>query len=321
MKKTNKILLIRMLSLGEIASVAVPALRYLQQTRPDSEITVLTYGAGEKIIKLAEPTVQVSALLDGFWPDEFLPAMETFLGLAEDILAVEYDEVINLDTAFMPCFLARFLKDAGEKVTGNILSMSVQSLIADFQTQALQPEFVQEQSLYLESTYFTMATWHTQWWQGAYLPDGGYPEYYLSRSCGYIDYQHNDHIELSEPTPINKPAKKVIALALAPSAQDAGFDRNQILQEKLIAAGFDILNEFRKSSDVEQQFKDLNRADLLVTLARDAFWFAKAVNCPRLLLAADNEPKMLMSEYTIETALNDINLDELIDAITEITSS
>lgn len=79
--------------------------------------------------------------------------MESFLGLAEDIIIDAYSQIVNLDTAFMPCFLARFLQDAGEPVIGNFLNMSIQKLITRAQAQSLDADYVNLASSYLDSIF------------------------------------------------------------------------------------------------------------------------------------------------------------------------
>ena len=139
MPKNQKILLIRMLKVGDVACIGIPALRLFKQKFPDADVHFLTYGDGVDIIELAEPDTKIISLGTDQWPNDLLPAMEVFLGLAEQIVGEAYDQIVNLDTAFMPCFLARFLKDAGEEISGNLLNISLAELIEQFQQQTLKP--------------------------------------------------------------------------------------------------------------------------------------------------------------------------------------
>lgn len=319
MANNKQILLIRMQSLGEIAAIAVPAIRYYREKYPDADFTVLTYGQGEKVIQLAEPEVKVTALMQGRWPNELFPAMETFLGLAEQIIGVGYDEIINLDTSFMPCFLARFLKDAGEKVTGNSINLAIPELLEQFQNQELKPEYVQDPALFMDSSFFTMACWHTAWWDGAYIPDGGYPEYYLTRACGLSGLQMNDKIELPI-SPNSSADKKLIALAISVTEQDQGFAYSKQLQWALEEAGFNVSTELKMDTPVKRQLEILAQADLLITLPRDSFWLAKAVGCPRLLFSNGAEPQTLMAEYTVEEALESIKTADVLSMVKDIVN-
>ncbi|MFQ3190971.1 MAG: ADP-heptose:LPS heptosyltransferase, partial [Paraglaciecola sp.] len=107
--KAEKVLLIRMLSSADVCAIGLPVLRYFQKTLPNAEIHFLTFGDGAELIKLAEPSIQIKYLTQQQWPDDFFLAMESFLGLAEEIIGETYSQIVNLDTTFMPCFLARFL--------------------------------------------------------------------------------------------------------------------------------------------------------------------------------------------------------------------
>ncbi|ALS99075.1 hypothetical protein [Lacimicrobium alkaliphilum] len=133
----EKVLLIRMQPLGDVAAIGIPALRYFRSRLSEANIEALSFAQGKTLLKLAQPDVRVFGLEQQEWPDNIIPAMETFLGLAEQIVSEGYDQIINLDTGFMPCFLARFLKDAGEPVVGNYMSISVQELLEQFQQQTL----------------------------------------------------------------------------------------------------------------------------------------------------------------------------------------
>ena len=75
----KKILLIRMLDLGDVTSIGIPALRHFQQKFPESEIEFLTYAAGESVISLASQSTTILSLPNGSWPDDFLQALELSL--------------------------------------------------------------------------------------------------------------------------------------------------------------------------------------------------------------------------------------------------
>ena len=61
--KTEKVLLIRMLSSADVCAIGLPVLRYFQKNNPQAEIHFLTFGDGAELIKLAEPSVLVCALV------------------------------------------------------------------------------------------------------------------------------------------------------------------------------------------------------------------------------------------------------------------
>jgi hypothetical protein len=298
----EKILLIRMLSIGDVACIGLPALRFFKLKFPDAEIHFLTFDQGADIIRLAEPDVVVTSLAAEQWPNELLPAMEAFLGLAENIVGEAYDQIVNLDTAFMPCFLARFLKDAGQKISGNLLNVSVEQLLNQFQDQSLQPEFVHNIDKYMDSTFFSMARWHTQWWESTYLPDNGYPEYYLRNCCSFKGIEMNWRISVDQDQQLNtkRQSQKVIALCLARSDDGYPYPFANELKVALETLGFCVWSDLEQSFSVEVLLSKLSSSDLLVTKASSSQWFAATVDCPTLLICAGAEPKTLMPDYGTE---------------------
>ncbi|MFT6414221.1 MAG: hypothetical protein ACJASI_002353, partial [Glaciecola sp.] len=227
----EKILIIRMLGLGDVTCIGVPSVRYIKRKYPGAEVHFLTYAAGFEVMALAEPQVKTFGLKNGEWPEDILKAMEVFLGLAESIIGEAYTKIINLDTWFMPSFLSRFLKDAGEPVEGNYIGMSIAELITQFQNQTLPPTFVNDPGHYLQSTWFSMMRWHTTWWQSDYLPEHGYPEFYLRTCCGWQDIDLDMQIQITRDKQIAKKAKSKKVIALATQARTA--ERSYELTEQL----------------------------------------------------------------------------------------
>lgn len=294
----KRILLIRMLGAGDVLAIGVPALRHLQAKFPHADITVLTFGRGVEIIKLAEPNVEVMQLAETQWPDDLLAAMEIFLSLAEQVVARGFDQVINLDTAFMPCFLARFLKDAGEPVNGNYINKSVQQLLGEFQTQELQPEYVQSEAHYMQSSFFTMSAWQPRWWESVTAPDGGYAEYYLRNCCAFspfeLDMQLNVVAAFAPSTD-----KKRIVLALHQSDDGYLYPHTDTLQTTLQQAGFEVILQSGYES-VKQMAEQIKGSDLVITKSAASRWFSMAVGTPVLLVAGTMEPRNLMPDYATE---------------------
>ena len=130
----------------------------------------------------------------------------------------------------MPCFLARFLKDAGEPLEGNQLSISVQELIDQIQNQTLQTEYVHDAARYMNSSWFSMARWHTPWWEGAFTPDNGYPEFYLRSCCGFEELVMNMTIDVPPDSKLQQQqrAQNVIALALNSEIKPASLSRTAL---------------------------------------------------------------------------------------------
>ncbi|MFT4940873.1 MAG: ADP-heptose:LPS heptosyltransferase [Paraglaciecola sp.] len=298
----EKILLIRMLSIGDVACIGLPALRFFQRKFPDADIHFLTFDQGADIIRLAEPDVTVSSLTAEQWPNDLLPAMEVFLGLAENIIGEGYNQIVNLDTAFMPCFLARFLKDAGQNISGNLLNISVEQLLNQFQDQSLQPEFVHDINRYMDSTFFSMARWHTNWWESTYLPDNGYPEYYLRNCCSFNGIEMNWHIPVNQDQQLTtiRQSQKVIALCFAQSDDGYPYPFAKELKVALETLGYYVWSDLEQPFSVEMLLSKLSSSDLLVTKASANQWFAATVDCPTLLICASAEPRTLMPDYATE---------------------
>src|SRR5690606_27310336 len=126
---------------------------------------------------------------------------------------------------------SRFLKDAGENVIGNIMSVSVQELLEQFQNQTLKPEYVNDPAAYIHSSFFGMARWHSPWWESSFLPDNGYPEFYLRSCCGFDQLDMDWHIEVKADHQLKKIGKKQKVIALAPQARTA--ERNYPYGEQL----------------------------------------------------------------------------------------
>ena len=205
---TEKVLLIRMLSSGDVCSIGLPVLRYFQKIQPNADIHFLTFGEGAELIKLAEPSVYVHHITEQQWPDEFFLAMDSFLGFAEQIIGENYSQIINLDTTFMPCFLARFLADAGEPLSGNYLNMSVQQLLQQVKDKRLQADYVNSTQAFMASSFVNMHKWHGRWWQFEAEYEGGYPEFYLSQCCGLVDGKLQQAIDVSADKRLIKKSEK-----------------------------------------------------------------------------------------------------------------
>lgn len=300
--KVKKILLIRMLGLGDVTCIGVPALRYFKSKFPEAEISVLTFAAGREVFELAEPGVNIIALEKHEWPDNIIPAMEAFLGLAEKIVGEEFEQIVNLDTWFMPCFLTRFLKDAGESVIGNFMSISVQELLDKFQNQTLQPEYVNDPAEYMHSTFFCMERWHQPWWLGEYLPSGGYPEFYLRSCCSFDLHDLDTEIEVEADKALLKLKQKQKVIALAPDTRtpERTYPHAKALTQLLESQGYHVWSQFDGSIPLSQTLAKLKASDLLVTAPSAPQWLAAAVGCPSLVISGTVDPRTLMPDYATD---------------------
>ncbi len=313
---SRRILLIRMVELGDAVSITIPAIRHLQKQSLDAQVDVLTYGKSQELVSLATPDCRMITLDNDHWPDNLLPAMEAFLGLAEKIIGQEYHRIINLDTAFMPCFLARFLSDAGEKVEGNLLGISVQQLIDQVQSQQLQIAYVNDPSQYMQSTYFGMLKWHSPWWQGSVLPENGYGEFYLRACCGWTDIDYDNHLPVSVASH-SRTTNKVISLAL--SMPGYIYSEQAKLVKLLENAGF-VVQLDRDTDPMKTRLSRLASSDLLVTLPQVTYALAQGVKCPTLLLCGQVDPRTLMPDYATEMGSEYPGANDLFESIESIFS-
>lgn len=318
--KPQKILLIRMLGLGDVTSIGLPALRHFQAKFPEAQVDFLTYAAGQEILQLGSPQTQLLAIEKEEWPDDLLQAMEVFLGLAEQIIPKAYDLIVNLDTWFMPCLLARFLKDAGEPVQGNMMSMSVQQLLHEFQHQVLQPDYVNNTANYLQSSWFSMARWHTPWWQSEYLPELGYPEFYLKNCCSFDDIQLDMSIDVTADPKLAKvgQSKKVIALATDARTAERHYPFGIELKRILNRQGYHVWSGFDGSIPMRQTLAQLKSSDLLVTIPSAPQWLATSVGCPSLVICGEVDPRTLMPDYATEQSPSPIPAAQLAESINSI---
>ncbi|MER2492161.1 glycosyltransferase family 9 protein [Catenovulum sediminis] len=298
-EKPLKILIIRLLNLADVAAIGVPALRYFKQQNPSAEFTFLTFSQGAEVIQLAEPDCGVMQLARDQWPEDFIPAMEAFLGLAEQIVGEAYDQIINLDTSFMACFLTRFLKDAGERAMGNYLSISVQELIEQFQKQALKPEYVNQPSAYLESTFSAMHKWFTPWWEAEYLPNEGYPEHFLVTCCGFDRLQMNMSIPVTADKKLTQAGQGKKTIALAGNALP-NYPHMQVVKKRLLELGYQVWSEPFTDMPIKEKLEKLAACDLLITPPSELLWLAKTVNCKVLLISGATQPQMIMPDFATD---------------------
>ncbi len=298
----EKVLIIRMLSTADAFAIGLPVVRLFQARFPQAEIHFLTFEQGGKLLSLAEPNVQVHALKSAEWPDDFFLAMESFLGLAEQIIGQEYSQIVNLDSAFMPCFLSRFLKDALEPVSGNYLSQSVQQLLDQVQSQSLSAEYVNQASQYLASSFAHIYKWFGSAWQMDQLPDGGYPEYYLRQCCGLDVNNMSLELSISPDKQLTKQAKaqKVVGLCLSQSDDGYLYPYISELKKALQALGYAVWLDSEAKNELVKLTKMLAASDLCITKPSGVRWYAQAVNCPSLLISGDSQPGIYMPDFATD---------------------
>lgn len=316
----QKILLIRMLGLGDVTCIGIPAIRFVKSRFPEAEITILTFSAGKEVISLAEPDVKIMGLDKGEWPDNIVPAMETFMGLAEIIVGEGFDQIINLDTWFMPCFLARFLKDTGEPVEGNWMSKSLTEFLDEFQKQTLKAEYVNDPAEYIQSSFFGMQRWHTAWWEYGSSPLLGYPEFYLRTCCGFSDIQMDFTINVPKNERFEKIStrKKIIALATDARTEERNYPHGAKLAELLKKAGFEVWSGFDGSVPMKKTLSKLKSSHLLVSVPSAPQWLAAAVGTPTLIISGTVDPRTLMPEYATDPSETPIAPEDLVASIKSV---
>lgn len=299
---TEKILIVRMVASGDVSAIGLPVLRHFQASFPDAEIHFLTFADGAELLKIAEPQVVIHQVSQQQWPDDFFQALESFLGIAEQLIGEAYTQLINLDTAFMPCFLARFLADAGEPVSGNYLNMSVSQLLQQVQDQSLQADYVNSTPAFMASSFVNMHKWHGRWWQYGDQIEGGYPEFYLTKCCGLEADKLQQSINIAADKRLLKKAKtsKVIGLCLGQSDDGYSYPFSQRLKKLLEQQGFVVWQDDNGQSDVKNTLKMLAASDLMVCKASGHRWYAQAVACPTLLISGASEPALLMPEFATD---------------------
>ena len=77
-----KLLIIRMMGLGDVASIGVPAAKILRNRYPDAHISFLSYAAGGELTTLIPDINQAIIVTPDEWPDDIFSAMESFSALA-----------------------------------------------------------------------------------------------------------------------------------------------------------------------------------------------------------------------------------------------
>lgn len=314
----EKILLIRMLGLGDVTSIGIPAIRHIRKCFPQADVHVLTYAAGADIIALAEPALTLHVMKKEEWPEHIVDAMQAFLGLAEVILAEEFTQIINLDTWFMPCFLARFLKDAGEPVFGNTMSISVAELVDKFQQQTLSPDYVNDSGQYMQSSWLSMEQWHTAWWLRGTPPEGGYPEFYLRRCCGFHDIDMNLAIDVEADSKLTTMNKPVVALATDARTAERHYPYADKLKQLLNEAGVYVWTGFDGRCSMRQTLAQLKASQLLVTVPSAPQWLAATVNTPSLVISGTVDPRTLMPDYATDMSAEPVAPEQLVQGILEI---
>ncbi|ALS99074.1 hypothetical protein AT746_12905 [Lacimicrobium alkaliphilum] len=154
---------------------------------------------------------------------------------------------------------------------------------------------------YMSSTFLSMARWHSPWWQGEWLPDNGYPEFYLRSCCGFDALQMQMNIEVPADKALKNQARstKVIALMCEGAEARLTYPFAEELQHRLADQGFHTWT-LDTTHNLHNQLMKLKASDLLVTVPGDGQWLAATVDCPSLVICGEVDPRMLMPDYATD---------------------
>lgn len=298
-----KVLIIRLVGLGDVASILLPAVKILHADIPQANIDVMTFGAGVELMTLAPEVNAILAVTQEQWPGDMHEATASFMSIANVVMQQKYDLVINLDTWFMPCFLAKVLKESGLNVQGNTINLSIDDLAQQVQSQELVQEYFQSPSLYLASSYPNMPDWTQPWWERH--KDVPYPEFYLNHCCGF-ERAVDISIDIEADTAFKSGAgtKKIVALSLSGSKASKQYKAAEMLKIELERAGFFVWSQFDGSLPMQITLARLKVTDLLVTVATSTQWLAKLVGCPSLMIPGALPPSLLGAEITVDPVIN-----------------
>src|SRR5690554_2195466 len=76
---SQKILITRLVGLGDVASILIPAVGLIRAAHPESRIDVLTYQAGIELMSLHGGVGDVLGISEEQWPRDVIPATQSFL--------------------------------------------------------------------------------------------------------------------------------------------------------------------------------------------------------------------------------------------------
>ncbi len=293
-----RVLLIRLMGLGDVASILVPAAYIYRRLYPSASITALSYEAGEEIMRLHPEVDDVIGIGKAEWPDDLIPAVQQFMRLGESIAAQKFDLVVNLDTWFMPCFMTRALRDTGFAIEGNYLNQGVESFLQTALEGEKTQTFFERPGEYMDSTFPGMANWHRPWWQQA--PDTSYPHFYLKTCCGF---DHELRFELpcgSDSTLLKEAAgRPIVALSTQGRAGYKHYRHGDELVKTLESRGVFCWSQFDGSAPMRITLNRLHSSKLLITVPTSAQWLGRLAGCPSLMLPGPMSPALLGAEYSV----------------------
>lgn len=300
---TQKILITRLVGLGDVASILIPAARMVRRAAPEAQIDVLTYQAGVELMSLCEVVQNVLSITEQQWPRDLEPATQSFMNIARVIAMRGYDRIICLDTWFMPCFLARVLKDIGLNVEGNTIDMPAAEFFEKLCGGQLSAGYFQHTN-FMASSYPNMADWQTAWWLKPH-DSIHYPEFYLKHCCGL-----GDNVEFDLPVEPDLRFKehatdrKIIAVSFKGSAAYKNYPNADALIQRLHDEDYVVWSQFDGSLPMQTTLGRLAVTDLLITVATSTQWLARLVGCPSLMLPGAMHPATLGAELVVDQVVD-----------------
>lgn len=287
------------MGLGDVASILIPAVKIIQSQHQQAKIDVLTYVAGVELMTLVQDVDSILAVTAEQWPSDIDEAISSFTNIADVVIEQNYDLIVNLDTWFMPCFLASVLKEAGLNVQGNTINLTIDDLLQKIRSNTLTQFYFQNPNQYLDSTYSSMADWTTPWWyQHSNTP---YPEFYLNHCCGFkgiVDISLYAEADFEFKQQAN--GRKIVALSLSGSKASKQYHEAKALRARLEEAGFFVWSQFDGSVSMQTTLGRLKVTDLLITVATSTQWLARLVECPSLMIPGALPPSVLGAELVVE---------------------
>ena len=297
-----KILIIRLLGLGDVANILIPAARMIKAKNPSNTVDVLTYGAGVELADLCPEISDVLAVEKEQWPDDPVKAITSFSSLAFFLTQREYDEIYCIDTWFMPCFLATYLREIGLNVQGNFISKGTQEITQSIISGDAESAYFKSTN-YLESTFKNMECWQAEWWE-IYTEYENYARFFLMHCCSLQgEYDMTLDIEADEVLPKISSGKKVIAVNHAGSGKNKDYTNYRELVSSLEKSGFHVWSRFDGSQPILKTLKMLRSTDLVVTVATSTQWLAQAVGTPSLVIPGCLPPKVLGADLCVENPI------------------
>ena len=297
-----KILIIRLLGLGDVASILIPAARMIKAENPSNTVDVLTYAAGVELADLCPEIRDVLAVEKEQWPDDPVKAITSFSSIAFFLTQREYDQIYCIDTWFMPCFLATYLKEIGLNVRGNFISKGTQEITQSVISGAADPSYFKE-SNFLESTFKNMDSWKGEWWN-TFTEYENYARFFLLHCCSLQGkYDLTLKVDPDEALSAIASDQKIIAVNHTGSGKNKDYKNYRELVDSLERSGFYVWSRFDGSQPLLKTLRMLHATDLVVTVATSTQWLAQAVGTASLVIPGCLPSNVLGAELCVKNTL------------------